>query len=286
MQTSVKYWKDGGSSKNETLIYVSPILKDHFIQFGQPKDKRINTITIEQLITHRSGFFGNSSLKKSDFYKSLKKLVRKYGVNGEHIDKLVSGALKQDLVSNPGTEYIYSNTNYLVLGLIIEEITNEKYENYCSRRVLSHANIYATLDPKGKILSSYAGWYLSPEEIIRVFSLYSPSKGFLTNELNNWNSESHKKELNEKSIWHYGLGTFISSHAGDNWYSHTGKWDRAPLDTPRSGSLAKSYSNILFFTDENVGVFAFIQPGNNDRSRKKLATWLLQSYEKGLQKAM
>lgn len=87
------------------------------------RNKASGRITIEQLLTHRSGVFGNKSRKKSEFYRSLTSTVKTHGVRSTHFDRLVLASLSQGLVASPGEQYIYSNTNYLVLGKIIEHVT-------------------------------------------------------------------------------------------------------------------------------------------------------------------
>lgn len=52
------------------------------------------------------------------------------------LEETVKNLLKYDLYCLPDEKYMYATTNYDVLGLIIEKITGEKYEEYVSNSIL------------------------------------------------------------------------------------------------------------------------------------------------------
>lgn len=264
---------------------LSSILKDYFAVHGVPKDDKTQDITISHLLTHRSGLYGNNSVKNSAFYTALHQTVYSHGVNEKYFNKLVPVSLSQNLVSNPGSRYNYSNTNYLLLGVVIEQVTNERYEDYCAKRVLEPAGVSASIDPNGKILSSYAGWYLSPLDVIKIYSLFDPANGFLTEEMVGWNSSPDGKRIAPEAKSHYGLGAVVNKRFGGDWYLHRGKWDRNPTSNISAGSLARSYGTLAIYTDEGVGVFAAFEPSIDDNSSTKLRDWMMYSYERGLSNA-
>jgi D-alanyl-D-alanine carboxypeptidase len=59
----------------------------------------------------------------------------------------VSLAAKQPPLFPPGTKYNYSNTNWFILGLIIEKITHDTIENEISKRILIPMNLAQTSFP-------------------------------------------------------------------------------------------------------------------------------------------
>ena len=273
---------DGKIALNDN---VGKLLSSYFSQLGNPKDNRVSAITIGHLLSHYSGFAGIETRKDPTIYHALTPTVREKGVRGTHFDALVSLTLSKRLATSPGNRYIYSNANYLVLGKIIEEISGESYEDYCEQRVLEKAGVSASIDPDGKILSSYAGWYLSPSEVTKVFSLFDPSSGFLSKELLDWNSSPNGKGVIPSRKLHYGLGAMVSKRFGDDWYFHEGWWDRYPASNRDTGSLAKSYATLAFHTDEGVGIFAVVEPAFDLKSTNKLRDWIIHSYNRGLEKA-
>lgn len=264
---------------------LETVLGSYFSKYGYRANEDIRKITIENLLTHRSGFFGNTNRKGSEFYNSLDRIIRTNGVNGTYFHDLVLSSLSQELVGVPGDKYIYSNTNYLVLGFIIEEISGETYEDYCTRRVLDKAGVNASLDPKGKILSSYAGWLLSPLEMLKVFSLFHPTNEFLSDELIEWHYSSVNKTISPGSRFHYGLGLIaIKRNVGD-WNHHAGKWNGKTRYDRKHGSLSKSYATWAMQTDEGVGVFVVSEPWISKASSGKLRDWMIYSYTRGYEAA-
>lgn len=88
---------------------------------------RINSrITIEHLLNHTSGI--------RDVYDlwSLKGLTWwKESFNNKDVVKLLEN--QQDLNFTPGTKYLYSNSNYILLAEIIERVTKETFVNYTNK---------------------------------------------------------------------------------------------------------------------------------------------------------
>ncbi len=91
------------------------------------KNKNLSDqITLLHLLNHNSGFTtlqGNRSQAKDyDEADALAKVVEDY-----------SNVL---LKYTPGSYFAYSNANYQILGLIIEQLTNTSYENYVYENIL------------------------------------------------------------------------------------------------------------------------------------------------------
>lgn len=84
-------------------------------------------ITIHNLLTHTSGVpnYTNTEFMENHLSKSItpKDLIITYG-NG-------------DLEFEPGSEYKYSNTGYVMLGAVIEEVTGKKYETVLQEQILT-----------------------------------------------------------------------------------------------------------------------------------------------------
>lgn len=84
-----------------------------------PADKR--NITIHQLLTHTSGIVGN--LDNGGDFVPIKK------------EAFLSQAFSSPLDVHSGSEYHYSNVGYSLLAIILEEITQQDYEE-CLQQVL------------------------------------------------------------------------------------------------------------------------------------------------------
>lgn len=95
-----------------------------------PDKKKIESITVRQILAHTSGLPTNDSgdpiMEKLDFTH----------------DQLIDWALAtKALKSNPGSVWAYSNFGYLVLGRIVEQVTGQSYEAYVRDNLLSPAGI-------------------------------------------------------------------------------------------------------------------------------------------------
>jgi CubicO group peptidase (beta-lactamase class C family) len=91
------------------------------------------TITVRQLLAHRSGL--------GDVHDAYE-VVQAYGTRLPATERQMAGfKLSQALKFAPGTDQQYSNAGYLVLGLIIEQVTGESYEKAVRRLVMTPLGI-------------------------------------------------------------------------------------------------------------------------------------------------
>jgi len=101
-------------------------------------------ITIRQLLNHRSGLANFTDdtlwLERADRSPSIRP-----------IDTLRFAAA-QPLVFPPGSEWRYSNTNYIALGLVIEKTTGNTYRKELERRILDRLALKRTELPRTRRL--------------------------------------------------------------------------------------------------------------------------------------
>ncbi|WP_397538814.1 serine hydrolase domain-containing protein [Rummeliibacillus pycnus] len=137
----------GSVSKSFTALAIMQLVVQGKIQLDNPVQQYIpwfrvadeeasKAITIRHLLNHTSGiseYDGQRAISEGD--QSLKKLVE--SLKGLHLEKGV------------GESYQYSNLNYAILGLVIEEVTKTPYDEYIKRNIykpLQMVNSYT--DPK------------------------------------------------------------------------------------------------------------------------------------------
>lgn len=97
-------------------------------------------ITVRQLCDMRSGLF--------EAYKTPE--LQKLDLTPQsHVDprQVVSWAVRQKPLFAPGARYSYSNTNYLLLGLIIESLTHDTIAHQIRKRILVPLTLRATTFP-------------------------------------------------------------------------------------------------------------------------------------------
>jgi CubicO group peptidase (beta-lactamase class C family) len=108
---------------------------------GRSLISQASAITVRQLLAHSSGL-GDVPLPYD--------VVQAYGTTLPSNERQVAGFALSYLQTSPhlntllfpqGTNKVYSNAGYLVLGLIIEQITGESYENAVRRLVMTPLGI-------------------------------------------------------------------------------------------------------------------------------------------------
>ncbi|HUZ75400.1 MAG TPA: serine hydrolase [Stellaceae bacterium] len=110
--------------EEKRLRLADPVAK-YWPAFGA-NGKR--AITIEQLLTHTSGL-------RPD-------LVRSGGWSGER------GALQRIAADRPihppGSRFLYSDLNFIVLGALVERISGERLDRYCARHIFAPLGMHET----------------------------------------------------------------------------------------------------------------------------------------------
>jgi len=158
---ALKASESAGKTLKASLSVVLPAaLGKH-----RPKDAGFPEITIGQLITHTSGITSTYHRRELAKLRSFTKENKLW-----QFSKIV----KEPLSATPGTaSYAYSNANYLILGLVIEEMTGEGYEDYCKRAVLDPIGAStAKLNDKWRVMTSWGGWEISARDYLNFAQTY------------------------------------------------------------------------------------------------------------------
>jgi CubicO group peptidase (beta-lactamase class C family) len=120
-------------------------LQDSLQKFIKDFPYKGHAITIENLLTHTSGIVDYEVL---DFHIP----------NAIRIDfppkQLIDSLSKLPLAFVPSSKYSYSNSNYLLLGYIIEQVTGKTYKAYLQEDIFNRAGLTNT-------------YYDSPTQIIK-----------------------------------------------------------------------------------------------------------------------
>ena len=115
-------------------------------------------VTLRQLLNHTSGIF--NYFDDEAFTQSL--LAHPLQAHTPH--ELVAVATAHPPVFAPGTSWSYSNTNYIVIGLILERVTHRSVSSLLRQRIIRplrlHDTMYPTRSPN--IPGYHAHGYLPP----------------------------------------------------------------------------------------------------------------------------
>ncbi|MGK5637484.1 serine hydrolase domain-containing protein [Streptomyces sp. URMC 126] len=102
-------------------------------------------ITIRQVLNHTSGLFNYT--EDPVLWKSLGTDFFKHRYDTRKPADLLRTALSHRPDFRPGTGWHYSNTNYVLAGMLIEKLTGHSYADEIERRVLKPLGLRATTLP-------------------------------------------------------------------------------------------------------------------------------------------
>lgn len=213
------------------------------------------TITIENLLTHTSGIIDYISINDPSPYID----------RWDFTPQFILGKFKDlPLEFKPGTKYNYSNSNYLLLGLVIEAVARKSYHTYIKENIIVPLELNHTFYAnESTILPKRVQGYTRDRGFYENCEYQSISIGYAcgdllsnTEDLYKWNNaliqyKPVKKEtldkaftpyrLNDGKFTRYGYGWFIDDLQGSKCIHHEGQ---------TSGFIAEE----KYFPEENVYV--------------------------------
>lgn len=105
-------------------LSLDDILAKYFPEYTKGAD-----VTIKQMLTMRSGIRDFQEGAFVDFIPVIN------GAQQENQQMILEWLETKRLKFKPGGGYGYSNTNYLLLSMIIEQVTGESYENFINENI-------------------------------------------------------------------------------------------------------------------------------------------------------
>ena len=99
-----------------------------------PNNEIASKVTIHQLLIHTSGM---GSYWTDEYFDTSKDLLR-------DVEDYLPLFADQPLRHEPGSKFSYSNSGYIVLGLIIERITGQSYFEYVMKKIYEPAGMINT----------------------------------------------------------------------------------------------------------------------------------------------
>lgn len=111
---------------------------------GHGNDGR--NISLRQLLNHTSGIF-NYNNDAGFLAKFTGKSFLTHRYDGATPEELVAIGLSHPPVFAPGTGWSYSDTNYILAGLVIERATGKSYASQVTRRIIKPLKLRATTVP-------------------------------------------------------------------------------------------------------------------------------------------
>ncbi|MEH0157278.1 serine hydrolase [Limibacter armeniacum] len=229
--------------KSFTAIAIFQLIQDGKLSLDTPIGKILpnypnkiarDSLTIEMLLSHRSGL--------PNYFRSEKYI----NTSKEQFRTIASIAPlyeNQPMESKPNEQFSYRNTNYILLGRIIEAVTKTPYNEYIKEHIFSVTQMENTgnFDADHSIENAAENYTLSdvyPNKLQKTFfmsavkgspagggysnvdDLYKFATAFKNNQL--INSKYTTLMKTEPSNGSYGYGMQFAGAKGSGIYGHSG----------------------------------------------------------------
>ena len=236
----------GSITKELTAVAILQLVEKGSIHLSDPLRKYLpeypatgDRITIHQLLSHTSGIPNTKDPKIAETR------------DRPHAPaEIVASFADRPLAFEPGTAFGYSNSNYFLLGLILEKVSGEAYGEYLRKHLLGPAGMTSTdlLGTPGG--ANAAVGYARIHERLVPAKVVDPSVPFAAGALRSsaadlvrWDraltgglvlsAESRRRmftPVKEAKKEGYGYGIFVESVGGHEVHEHNGAIDGFSAD--------------------------------------------------------
>ncbi len=134
----------GSVTKNFTAVLTLQLVARHQVELDAPAADYLpdgtlpagSPITVRQLLDHTSGLYDYSNDLPGILVGDTVTGYQQWRYNVYAPADLVADALSHGSQFTPGSRYEYSNTNFVVLGMLVEQVTEKPYAQVLSDRIL------------------------------------------------------------------------------------------------------------------------------------------------------
>ncbi|MFJ2238364.1 serine hydrolase domain-containing protein [Streptomyces sp. NPDC087859] len=147
--TSDVFVRIGSETKTFTVTALLKLVDDGLIGLDDPISDYIHgvpkghRITLRHLAEMRSGLFPYT--EDADFQHDLLSNPKRSFTPRE----VLAYGFKHKNTFAPGKQFEYSNTNLILLGLVVEKVSGHRLDDFIEKRVLRPARLSHTLFPRG-----------------------------------------------------------------------------------------------------------------------------------------
>ncbi|MBV8672545.1 MAG: beta-lactamase family protein [Acidobacteriaceae bacterium] len=251
----------GSISKQFTAAAILLLEQQGKLSIDDPVSKyipdltRANEVTIRMLLSHTAGY--------QDFWpEDYLMPPMKEATTAQHILDVWA---KKPLDFDPGTKWQYSNTNYVIAGLIVEKVSGMPLMRFLQENVFkpldmaevwnSDAERLGDTDASGYIRYALGplrpapkegkGWMFAAGELaMPAYDLAQWDISVIDRSLlapKSYDEMSSSVKLKDGSDTHYGLGLFVRSAFDRTFYEH-------------SGEVSGFVSENIVFPDDKVAI--------------------------------
>lgn len=226
----------GSLSKTYTAILVMKAIEENKIKLDDhlsihyPQIKNADKITIEMLLNHRSGLFNYTDKEDENTWSQA--------YHSE--EEIINYFINENSNFEPGADYSYSNTNYVLLGFILQRLYDKSYNEILQEKICHPLNLQRTYFKKeiDETLNEAVSYNIQDEFIQNskfnyaahfagggIFATATEVNQFLTALFSNKIISSESLSLvlpKEKGSYGFGIER-TSFDSPDEGYQHSGR---------------------------------------------------------------
>jgi CubicO group peptidase (beta-lactamase class C family) len=242
-------FQTGSVGKQFTSMAVMMLVEEGKIGLDQKIAKYLpespaawKEVTVRRLLTHTSGIADYGG-EEDTMNKGVINFRKDYTE-----EQLVRAFAKMPMDFAPGEKWKYSNTGYVLLGIIIHHVTGEFYGNFLQERIFKPLGMTSTrIISEADIVPHRSSGYRLVKGVLKNQDWVSPSLNttadgaLYTNvlDLAKWDAALDKKllikpssydivwtpaKLNNGKTYPYGFGWSLADLEGKRAVSHDGAW--------------------------------------------------------------
>lgn len=257
----LKLWEKGALQLEDTLQKFFPLLP-------------YNGISIQNLLTHRSGLPNYLYFMDTAWNKNL------YATNKDVLQFMIDK--KPSLYSLPNKSFNYCNTNFVLLALIIEKVTNKTYPEYIQETIFKSLKMKNSFVFSIKDTAHYTPSYQynkRPYPLESFDCVYGDKNVYSTvRDLFLWDQALYNNKFikkttiakaftpysNEKAGYrNYGMGWRLYIDEKDTVVYHGGWWHgnntlltRLVQDTATIIALGNKFNRSIYNTKQVASIFS------------------------------
>ncbi|MFC5956854.1 serine hydrolase domain-containing protein [Streptomyces pratens] len=167
MDTRARF-RIGSVSKTFSSVVLLQLVDEGRLELDTPVNHHLpgllpdDRITVRHLLTHRSGLADYTEAmfaKTVPGFEAVRNRVFTY-------QELVDLSLAEPRTTEPGVAYKYSNANFVVVGMLIENVTGTSVAKQYERRIINPLKLRHTsyVHPETRIEGAHVRGYLHPDE--------------------------------------------------------------------------------------------------------------------------
>jgi D-alanyl-D-alanine carboxypeptidase len=245
-------YRVGSITKMFTATLVMQLIEQNKLSLSTPLStffpeiKNADTITIDHMLMHSSGLLNYTDT--TEFWQ--------YFTEPQSQQKMVKRFAEFEPVFKPGSTSRYSNTNYMLLGYIIEKITGQSYQDVLQKNIidklsLKHTHLGGVIDTSQNQAQSFyfsqnnwqakTQWHMSNAMAAGAITSNPHDLNIFINALMSYELLSKASTQNMLSSKYYGKGILRLPFEERYSYGHY-------------GSIESFYSALMYFPEEDMSL--------------------------------